>query len=98
MRCDGSVEIVVPARAAIPAIEGLLRSEQRWICRQLDRFEQTAPAETDRVDYLGKECRVVVTRQEGRTGRITLEEGTIRAVLPSDVEVAPLIESFLRRE
>jgi predicted metal-dependent hydrolase len=95
---DGAVEIVVPPRVRVPPIEVLLQSKQIWICRQLDRFDALPPIRTDRVDYLGKEYRVVVTRQDGRTGRITRRDQEFRVHLHRDAEPATLIETFLRNQ
>lgn len=95
---DGAVEIAVPPRMPVPPVEALLESKQRWICRQLDRLDALPPVRTDHVDFLGNEYRVMVTRHDGATARITMLERTVQAELPDDVDAAPVIEAFFRKQ
>jgi predicted metal-dependent hydrolase len=98
MQGDGVVEVVIPPHLQVPPIEELLQSRQRWIFRQLDRFDALSPVRPDRVDYLGNEYRVLLERHDGRTGWIELREGELRVELPREVDVTPAIQTFLRKQ
>lgn len=93
----GTVEIVVPPRIRVPAVAEILRAKQGWIERQLDRLHALPPSRPDAVEFLGTEYAVIVQRRPGRTGRILMEECTLRLDVPDEIEVAPIIEKFLRQ-
>jgi predicted metal-dependent hydrolase len=94
---DGVVEVVVPARANIPPIEELLRSKQRWICRELDRVDAVSEVPQNCVEYLGRKYPVVVRRHDAQAGRITWRDQEFRVELPHGATPAPLVEALLRK-
>jgi predicted metal-dependent hydrolase len=92
------IEIVVPPRVRLPLIEEIVRSKQRWIERQLDRADALRSLQSNHFDFLGNEYAVIVQRQPRRTGRIFMEHRNILLGVPAGVQVAPILESFLRQQ
>lgn len=98
MLSEGVVEIVVPVRMAVPSIEPLLRSKQRWIFRQVDRIDALPTLPLNHVRYLGEQYRVVVTRHDGRTSRLTFRDHEIHAEIPWSIDPSVGIEAVFRAQ
>lgn len=94
---DGRVEIVAPTRGRLPVVADLLHSQQRWIHRRLDQLGALPAVPSNRVEFLGAECRIELTRSLRDTGRIDMHEQVLHLELPAGIPPAPVIEKFFRQ-
>lgn len=104
---DARVELVVPLRTPVPALEPLLHQRAAWITGAVDRIAArpaTArqPAPGDTVLFQGQPYQLVVT--SGGTSRVTIARdeaaGTVTVALPvaahREAQLAARLEAWYR--
>lgn len=74
---DQSVELVAPLGTNVEALEHRLRKKARWVCRQIDYFEQFKPRSPPRRYvggethlYLGRQCRLKIVQSQDERVRL----------------------------
>jgi len=101
VRQQTGLTVIVPRSYPISQLYGLLKSKERWISRNLQRFSKSqslsAPKELkygDTVPYLGQDLELV--KQENHHGDSIVLEGNKLAISP-DLSNNGLLESALEQ-
>jgi len=106
VRQQTGLTVIVPRSYSISRLPGLLKSKERWISRNLQRFNQSQPASAakklqsgDTVPYLGRELELV--EQGDHDGDSVALEGNKLAVRPdlfNNGLLEPALEQWYRTE
>jgi len=102
----GSVEVVVPARAALVFPETVIARHAAWVLRTFDRLSggsgKSAPPLTagSRITFLGMDRTIRVVREDRRRPAIALAgaEIAVRLSATSGDDIRPLLARWIRRQ